>query len=264
MADAAAAAADTGAGAAADQGMSSGGPSLIDIIEGDPNAGASAAAAAKPQPDGRPAFLPEKFWDKDGKAPRVEDLARSYTALEAEHSRKLKGHAGAPEAYEFKVPDELAGQIDVDMEAGFTSDAVKLFKKHGITQEAAQELVGLYLMQAHADMTGATAEELTRLGPDARQTVQGVNDWARVNLSPEEYQAVRNGCNSAASVLAIKALIQRVEGKSRVPVRELGEATYQNEAQKILSEEVGSDRYNSDSIYREQVDARLEQAMARQ
>lgn len=257
---------NTGNGAGG--GAAAGSPSLIDIIDSDPNAGAAGGAkppaAAKPAEDGRPAFLPEKFWDKEAKAPRVEDLAKSYASLEAEHSRKLKGHAGAPEAYEFAVPDELAGQIEVDMEAGFTADAVKLFKKHGITQEAAQELVGLYLMQAHADMTGATAEELTKLGPDARQTIQAVNDWARVNLSAEEYQAVRSGCNSAASVLAVKALIQRIEGKAKVPTSELERPVYGNEAARILAEEVGSPRYMSEEAYREQVDARLNAALGGQ
>ncbi len=49
--------------------------------------GFTRATPAGAAPGGRPAFVPEKFWDAAGRRIRVEDLARSYRALEQKLGR---------------------------------------------------------------------------------------------------------------------------------------------------------------------------------
>jgi hypothetical protein len=48
---------------------------------------ASPVTESKPE---RPAHVPEKFWDPDAGAPRTDDLAKSYVALESAMGRRLQ------------------------------------------------------------------------------------------------------------------------------------------------------------------------------
>jgi hypothetical protein len=55
---------------------------MADEIQG--GGGEAAAEVAKPD------VIPDKFWDAEAKAPRVEDLAKSYTALESAMGRRIQ------------------------------------------------------------------------------------------------------------------------------------------------------------------------------
>jgi hypothetical protein len=49
---------------------------------GDSAAGDPAKPIGGSDPEGRPDWLPEKFWNEDLKAPRAEVMAKSFTELE--------------------------------------------------------------------------------------------------------------------------------------------------------------------------------------
>lgn len=76
-----------------------------------------AADAPPPSPAQRPAYIPEKFWDAEKAAPRIEDLGKSYVKLEGERGKiketlsaeikaeMRKGVPAKPEDYKFAAPE---------------------------------------------------------------------------------------------------------------------------------------------------------------
>lgn len=98
-----------------------------------PPAPGSAAEAVQQVIDGPPEYIPAKFWDAEKKAPKVEDLGKSYINLEKLMSRDkvpiptsdedkegwerfwaAAGRPEAPDKYEFKRPDRLPDGMDYD------------------------------------------------------------------------------------------------------------------------------------------------------
>ena len=86
-------------------------------------------AAAATAENLRPAYLPEKFWDPEGKTVRLDAMAKSYGELERKLSgmmpgpqapdfdqalRKALGVPEAPEAYRIELKDDLL-QIDPEV-----------------------------------------------------------------------------------------------------------------------------------------------------
>ncbi len=112
--------------------------------------------------DGRPANLPEKFWDAERKCVRLQDLVNSYVALERrlsgsmpapetpEDRLKVLRRLGLPETSDEYVVDVSHGMFQIDPalnrklhERGFTSEQVQT-----VYDLAAEKLVPLILEMA--------------------------------------------------------------------------------------------------------------------
>lgn len=97
--------------------------------------GAQQALADAQEANEIPEYIPEKFWDRNTKAPKIEDLGRSYKNLEKLLGREkvpvptsdedeegwqrwyaASGRPEAPDKYEFKRP-ELPSDLPYDEEA---------------------------------------------------------------------------------------------------------------------------------------------------
>lgn len=98
-----------------------------------PPAPGTAEAAVKDVVDGPPEWVPAKFWDPDKKAPKIEDLGRSYKSLEQLLGREkvpvptsdddeegwsrwyaATGRPEKPDDYELQRPDALPPGLDYD------------------------------------------------------------------------------------------------------------------------------------------------------
>lgn len=107
----------------------------------------------------KPEYVPEKFWDIEAGAVRLEALAKSYVALEKKMSNsinrpdtdedrfnllKMLGHPDTPDDYDVSIKDNV---FDVDPELnarlhalGFTQEQVQ-----AVYDEAAERLVPVVL-----------------------------------------------------------------------------------------------------------------------
>lgn len=192
----------------------------------------------------RPEWLPEKF-----KTP--EELAKSYKELEKKLGQKAK--PDVPDSYELKYGEEPAELSDEDVE---------LFKKWGLSNEAAQELLDYAAEQVFPQMQQMAVEaEQTKLAtgwnmqPDSvqfRERINKVGAWARDNL-PQE--AIDNLKSSAVGVQALWAMMSS-RMASGAPQGQ--PATGKSKAE--LQAMVMDPRYNTDAGFREQVEQEFQRA----
>ena len=121
----------------------------------------------------KPKGLPDQYWDPEKKAVRVGTLAKRLS-----DTQKALHEKGAPK----KAPDEYkinlaedfkkAG-IEIDPKSKLFEGVVGAFKKHGVPQEAFDELVNLYAM----DLQGAVpdpAAEKGALAKDFGERTEGI------------------------------------------------------------------------------------------
>lgn len=152
MADAAAAASAGSAGAAAGDAGAASAAAASAAAGAAGGAGAGAGAAAQ-QPGERPAWLPEKFWDGDGKAPRVEALAQSYGELE----KRFKDTGAPPKdatGYKVELAKDEQFEFDATAATAFAATAHEL----GLTNAQYNRLVREHVKSVDALVTQADAK----------------------------------------------------------------------------------------------------------
>lgn len=155
-----------------------------------PEPGATDAANAD---SGRPAELPEKFWDPETESVRADALAKSYVELE----RKLGGLAGRG------VPDDPTGYSITAPNDILASDADVNDRLHaaGFTQEQAQlvyDLAGERLLPALSELAAEfeAQKQIDRLvdhfGGEQRwrETSRQIEAWGRAHLPAEVVEAM--------------------------------------------------------------------------
>ena len=128
--DAGAGAGDAGKGS--DDGAGAGGKSALAAGAALDDAAGGAVDEGKPGADGRPAWLPEKFWDPEAKAARAETLARSYAELE----RRFKGGVDLPpkEAKDYKI-EPVDGETLPAMDEAITAEFQKFAHEAGLNSK---------------------------------------------------------------------------------------------------------------------------------
>jgi hypothetical protein len=184
-------------------------PAAPAAVQGNPDPAAAApvsAAQAQLQEtmDGPPEWCPEKYWDKDKKAPRIEDLAKGYKNLEHLLGREkvplpvgdddeegwgrvynALGRPEAPDKYEFKRPDMPEGlEYAEDREkafrerafqAGFNKKQAAVMYEFGVANEL--ERFTQYQQsrkEARQNLEGALERNYGKRLPDVKQTAQAV------------------------------------------------------------------------------------------
>jgi len=188
---------------------------------------------------GRPDHIPEKFWDAETGAPRIDELAKSYVELER-MAGELKRQVGAkkeewareleaerlsarpekPDAYEPELPEELAGKVELADDHPLMSWWREFAWEHGLDHEAFN--AGLQqFVRWQVDSTEAQAqaleEELGKLGEHGTQRVQHVEGWMRARIGEEAVAALEPLLASAAAIEALEKLMESVGERRFVP-----------------------------------------------
>jgi len=167
-----------------------------------------------PTPDDRPEYLPEKFWDGETGAPRLEDLAQSYTELEQRFTGQEPG-ASVPETaddYAIEAPSDLLGsapEINAKLhQAGFSQEQAQL------VYNMADEFLVPLVTELAADFEAY--RQIDRLaehfgGADKwRDASQQIETWARKNLGEEIFGGLSK---SYEGVLAMQRMMMGEEPK---------------------------------------------------
>lgn len=190
----------------------------------------------------RPDWLPEKFWDGEAKAPRVDALAKSYAELEktrvdpaklkeAWEAERIAGRPEAPDAY--KLPEDER----FDAEALAASPVVGLWRKAaheaGLPQDAFEKVLTEYADAEIARMEQQTAAELAALGENGKARTEAVGLWARrVFGETPKLDAIAQVTTTAAGVEAVEHLMKLLNDAGVDP----GEFEPDNRGQETLAD----------------------------
>lgn len=179
--------------------------------------------------------VPDEFWDAEKGAPRLGALLKSRNDLRAKLG---EGKAAAPETYELRVPEALAGRFQADPEQPIAKAAMAFAKKHGLSQEAFDELAATYFEGQAGNTLDPAAERAAvekALGPDAKAEMEGLGQWVSGLLgqdfakNPGLLSAAEALASSSEGVLLLKALKDRI-GEKGVPAA-------RTSSEPVLSEE---------------------------
>ncbi|MGH6903161.1 MAG: capsid assembly protein [Geminicoccaceae bacterium] len=192
-------------------------------------ADAAPGAGAPPadEPADRPAGVPEKFWDREAGAIRMEALLKSYVELERklgsmvplpgdddqegrERLRRALGVPASPEHYQIEIRDELVEptlEINARLhEAGFSQEQAQL-----VYDLAAEHLLPV-IDDAAAELRATRdAERLAaHFGGDAawQNMARQVKAWGEANLAGDVYRTL---ASSYDGVLAMHQMMQARE-----------------------------------------------------
>lgn len=188
----------------------------------------------------RPAWLPDKY-------KTAADMAK--------HTSELEKRLGS-------VPDEYdlskSRYLDPDYEPFQELKAVAKDKR--VPQEVIDKMiesVDKYMDEFKTD----DAEELLKLGDNAKERVIKLDNWAKANLSKEGYKALSSSLNNAESIKALEELRGKIMSNTpQVPGNDgsiAGSASL-DDIKLELSNNLA--KYKSDEGYRKDLSRRLEVA----
>lgn len=197
----------------------------------------------------RPDWLPEKFKS-------LQDLSKSYNEVEKRLHQELHK---APEKYDFTKADW------VDPEYEPFSELADFAKKNHVSQDVMDKMldtVGKYLNEFTSDME----EERSQLGPDARERLEVLNNWAKSNLSEESYFALTSNMRTASAVKAIEELRNKMLGNNTlIPTGNENTVDGGLTVSDIEQEMVDNlDKYQKDAKYRAEIKRKIETALQRE
>jgi hypothetical protein len=176
----------------------------------------------------RPQDVPEKFWDPERRAIRVEALLKSYRELERRLSqrerppgpdaapeelarfRALLGVPESPDAYQIRAPHDLCcADPEVNRRlhaANFTNEQAQL-----VYELAAERLLPL-IAEAAAEFEAERQREKLHAhfgGPERfRKVAAQLSAWGRANLPPPVFEALSS---TAEGVLALEQMMRKGE-----------------------------------------------------
>ena len=215
----------------------------------------------------RPDNVPEKFWNNETKAVNHDQVLESYNQL----SSKFGAFTGAPEAYEFKLSEDLtANGVELSADEPLIASFSEFAKENGINQEAANSLVNMFVENQYAQglasqefETARIAEEMGKLGDKAQQRVNNIRNWGKANLTAEQVEGLSDAVTTAAGVQAVEALIAKSKNSSMHPsegnnVNQTSMADLQ--ALQFAKDEHGNRKMSSDPEYARMVRQKMADA----
>lgn len=188
----------------------------------------------------RPAWLPDKY-------KTVADLARSNSELE-------KRYGTVPEKYDF----DKSKFLDPDYVP--FQELQEVAKEKRVPQEFIDKMiesVDKYVDEFRTD----TAEELKKLGDNAKERVITLDNWAKANLSKEAYEGLTNSLNNAESIKALEELRGKMMSNTpQVPNNQGNVPGTQSLDDVKMELQNNLQKYKDDPKYRTDIQKRLEQA----
>lgn len=188
----------------------------------------------------RPSWLPDKY---------------KTVASMAKHTSELEKRLGT-------VPDnyDLTKSRFLDPDYVPFQDLLSTAKEKRVPQEFLDKMiesVDKYVDEFRVD----TAEELKRLGENAKERVQVLDNWAKANLSREAYEGLTNSLNNAEAIKALEELRGKMMSNTPQVPNNQGNVTGSTSLEDLKMELSNNlQKYKDDPKYRADIGKRLELA----
>lgn len=190
------------------------------------------ADGGQPPADGRPEWLPEKFWDAKTKAGKYEDMGKAYAELETAHGKLKRDKAiggevpEKPEGYfpeGLELPKEASNFKAVTADDPGLKSFAKVASKYGIGRELAVNLARDMFVEMNTFATPPLDPEAERakLGKNADAIIDGVYTWAEAaassgRLSESDVEIVADLSQYADGVNFLRSMA-RLSGGDPIP-----------------------------------------------
>ena len=188
----------------------------------------------------RPSWLPDKY-------KTVADLAKSNAELE-------KRYGTVPDKYDF----DKSRFLDPDYVPFQELQAAAKDKR--VPQEFIDKMIesiDKYVDEFRTD----TAEELKKLGDNARERVTVLDNWAKANLSKEAYEGLTSSLSNAESIKALEELRGKMMSNTTQVPNDNGGVQGTASLEDIKLElQNNLQKYKTDDNYRKDIQKRLEVA----
>jgi hypothetical protein len=187
--------------------------------------------------DGRPDWVPEKFWDADKGEVNSEAMAKSYATLEAAHA-KLKAGKGMDKAPEnpdgyfdadkpFEVPKE-ADRVFIEPDDPGLKAYAKVAHKYGLSKDQFEGLARDYMLEVNG-MLAAPLDpqaEMEKLGKNGQAVVQANRTWAeglyKSGTIKDEHIEIMYDIGKTAAGQDLLNLFRGMSGEKPIPLSEVG------------------------------------------
>ncbi len=192
----------------------------------------------------RPEWLQEKY-------KTVADLARSNQELE-------KKIGTAPEEY------DVSNSKFIDAEYGPFQDFLSLAREKKVPKEVVDKMMDSfdkYMDEFSPDMN----EEVTKLGENAKERIQLLNNWAKANLSDDSFHALTGSLRTAEAIKALEELRGKFMTDSTMVPNGNDSGVGEGASLEDVKNEMATnlDKYKSDPNYRKEIQGKLEVAARR-
>jgi len=208
----------------------------------------------------RPTWIPEDLWsaddgpDVEGAFKALEKVNKDYKELRTKMSQGLH-----------KAPTDGEYARDVFTQANEAEDDevmtsyIDLAKKHGISQEAFNDMASLYFdaVGAAEDFAKTSIEEEKgKLGRNADRIISETSAWltklsSSGVLSNNELESIANASTNATFITAINKIRQSYN-EAPIPANEIQEGNQPDRAE--LDSMVADPRYGKDMTYTKKVE----------
>jgi hypothetical protein len=190
----------------------------------------------------RPAWLPDKFKS-------VADMAKAHSELE-------KRLGTAPDEYDFSKSKYL------DPDYAPFEEVKKIAKEKRVPQEVIDAMLGSvdkYMDEFSTDY----GDEMKKLGDNAEQRVNTLENWAKANLSKESFEVLGSSLRTADQIKALEELRGKMmSDATQIPTGNGGQITQPATVAELQHEIVQNfEKYKTDDGYRKDVQRRLDAAV---
>lgn len=187
----------------------------------------------------RPNWLPDKF-------KTVADMGKSYNELE-------KRVGTAPDEYDFSKSKYL------DPDYVPFQELKQVAKDKRVPQEVMDKMlesIDKYMDEFSTDPT----EEIAKLGDNAKDRLETLDNWVKANYSKETYEALTANLRNAESIKALEEMRGKMMStNTQVPNGNTGAAHNAASLDDIKMELSNNlEKYKSDANYRKDLQSRLE------
>lgn len=193
----------------------------------------------------RPSFLPEKY-------KTVADVAKAQ--------RELESRLGtAPSEYDFS---KGSSWVEPDYEPFI--EMAEYAKSRHVPQDVMDKFldsVGLYLDEFKTDMT----EEKAKLGENATERLQVLNNWAKSNLTEKSFQSLSAGMRTAEAIEALEEIRNKMLSSNTIIPNGNAAITQAGITIEEYRSELNSnfDKFKTDPHYRKEMERKLEAIVSR-
>lgn len=198
----------------------------------------------------RPDWLLDKYATDDREmSEAISEQAKAYVELQ----KQFGGFTGAPEEYQFNMPEGIEGDVDTELDAykQFTEFA----REQNMSQEAAQGLFNIFVGYQNNMIEQMQTDfnvEKEKLGPNADARIGAVMQWSQANMDNEQMAILETMTTSADQIAVLEHLISKTRN-SPVPKTHEVSAPVTGYTQSDFSRDVNSERYTTDAAFRAEV-----------